>query len=280
MTDVATTARPLGPNIGLEVIGLTGGRFVEPGVAADCLAALDAHGVVVYRDARLDDDQLVAFSRLLGEVVVPPHGGEAVHPEISAVSLDPTKDALAAFRKGTFFWHLDGAQDALPQKATLLAAIEVADEGGDTEFANTYAAYDALPAAEQAELAGVRVVHTLAATQLLVHRDPSPKLRAAWDAVPAREHPLVWTRPDGRRSLLVGATTDHVVGLPPEESRALLDRLLAWATRPEFVLRHRWRPGDLVVWDNTGMLHRALPYEPTSRRLLHRTTLMGETAVA
>jgi len=155
----------------------------------------------------------------------------------------------------------------------------VADEGGDTEFANTYAAYDALSDAEKAELADVRVVHTFAAAQLLSHPDPTPEERAAWDRVPAREHPLVWTRPSGRRSLLLGATTAEVVGRTAEEGRALLDRLLAWATRPEFVLRHEWRRGDLVVWDNTGMLHRAEPYEG-HRRLLHRTTLVGEQAVA
>jgi alpha-ketoglutarate-dependent taurine dioxygenase len=123
-------------------------------------------------------------------------------------------------------------------------------------------------------------VHSFAASQLLVDRAPTPKQRAAWDRVPSREHPLVWTRPDGRRSLLVGATAGEVVGWAPEEGRALLDRLLEWCTQPQFVLRHQWCPGDLVIWDNTGMLHRALPYEPTSRRLLHRTTLVGELAVA
>jgi alpha-ketoglutarate-dependent taurine dioxygenase len=98
--------------------------------------------------------------------------------------------------------------------------------------------------------------------------------------VPSRVHPLVWTRRDGRRSLLLGATADEVVPGGPsrtrsDEGRALLDRLLEWSTRPQFVLRHRWRRGDLVVLDNTGMRHRALPFEPTSPPLMHRTTLVG-----
>jgi alpha-ketoglutarate-dependent taurine dioxygenase len=97
--------------------------------------------------------------------------------------------------------------------------------------------------------------------------------------VPSREHPLVWTRRDGRKSLFIGATAGEVVGRPAAEGRALLDRILAWATAPQFTLRHRWRVGDLVIWDNTGMLHRAHPYGETSRRLMHRTTIAGTEAV-
>jgi alpha-ketoglutarate-dependent taurine dioxygenase len=222
----------------------------------------------------------VAFSRLLGDVVILPMGTEQSHPEISKITRDPAQSELAAYREGTFHWHIDGTTDEVPTKATLLTAREVSDEGGDTEFANTYAAYEALPDDEKASLAEVRVVHSFAAAQSLVVPDPSPKERAAWDRVPAREHPLVWTRRNGRKSLLIGATAGELVGRPAGEGRALLDRLLDWATQPHFVLRHRWRRGDLVIWDNTGMLHRAVPYSETSRRLMHRTTLAGEEAVA
>lgn len=248
--------------------------------AAEIQERLDRDGLVVERDAFPDDDELLAVSRELGEVVVPRMGGLADHPGVDVISLDPAESELAAYRRGTFFWHLDGATDLLPQKATLLTALEVADEGGDTEFADTYAAYDALPEDEKAELEALRVVHSFAAAQLLTTPEPSEKERAAWDRVPSREHPLVWRRRDGRRSLLIGATADHVVGLSADDSRALLDRLLAWVTRPQFVHRHRWRRGDLVAWDNTGLLHRAIPYSATSRRLLHRTTLAGVEEVA
>ena len=271
---------PITAHIGLEVTGLSGRALVSPEHAEHCLRALDAHGVVVYRDAHLADDDLVEFSRLLGEVVVAPHGNLETHPEISAISLDPSRDALSEYRKGTFFWHIDGAQDLIPQKATLLVALEVADEGGDTEFANTYAAYEALPDDEKATLGELRVRHMLRASQRLVYPDPTPKQLKAWAAVPDRDHPLVWTRPNGRKSLLIGATAGEIVGWPEDEGRALLDRLLEWSTQPQFVLRHKWRRGDLVVWDNTGMLHRAQPYTAESRRLQHRTTLVGELAVA
>ena len=277
---MVATVTPLSPAIGVEVAGLSGGQLVDREVADDCLAALEARGVVVYREANVDDDQLVAFSRLLGEVQVVARGALEDHPEVAPVTRDRSKDAMAAYRAGTFFWHLDGASDLVPNKTTLLTAKVLSDDGGDTEFANTYAAYEALPDDEKAELAGVRVVHSFAASQRLADPDASTELQAAWEQVPAREHPLLWTRRDGRTSMLLGATAGQVVGLPPDESRALLDGLLAWATQPQFVLRHRWRPGDLVVWDNTGLLHRALPYGSDSPRLMHRTTIAGEEAIA
>jgi alpha-ketoglutarate-dependent taurine dioxygenase len=278
---MSITVTELGPTVGTEIVGLAGGQLVDPAVARECLAAVDRRGVVIYREADVDDDQLVAFSRMLGEVLTVPNGAVEGHPEVAPVTRDRSKDAMAAYRQGTFFWHIDGANDLVPNKATLLTAKEISeDDEGDTEFANTYAAHDALPEAEQAELADVRVVHSFAAAQLLVHPDPTPEERALWDRVPSREHPLVWTRQDGRKSLLIGATAGEVVGRSPEDGRALLDRLLEWSTRPEFVVRHHWRRGDLVIWDNTGLLHRALPYPSDSPRLMHRTTIAGEEAIA
>ncbi len=277
---MTTAVTPISTSIGVEITGLTSSQMVDRGVADECLASIERYGVVVYPELGISDPDLVAFSRLLGEVVVAPMGNDPTHPEISAVTFDRTKSTLAAYRAGTFYWHLDGAQDLVPQKATLLTALELDPAGGDTEFANTYAAYEALTSAEKTEIADLRVTHSFAATQSRVHPDATPEQRAGWDRVPTRVHPMVWTRPDGRKSLLVGSTAAEVVGMEPDESRTLLDRLLDWVTQPRFVLRHTWRLGDLVAWDNTGMLHRALPYEPTSPRLLHRTTLVGEHAVA
>ena len=278
---MSVTATPLTPHVGVEIIGMTGSELVDRAVAADCLADLERSGVIVYREADISDADLVAFSRMLGDVAVVPTG-EHEHPEIQTITLDPSKTnaLLAAYRQGNFLWHIDGATQAVPQKATLLSAREVADAGGDTEFASTYAAYEALPAKDKAEIADVRVVHSFAAAQLLANPHASDQERASWDRVPTRVHPLVWAHRNGRKSLLLGATAAEVVGWPGDQGRALLDRLLEWSTHEQFVLRHRWRRGDLVIWDNTGMLHRALPFEPTSRRLLHRTTLVGDEAIA
>ena len=241
---------------------------------------LAQHGVIVYRQAHISDADLVSFSRLLGDVVVASSGAHPDYPEISPVSMDPAKSALAGLRRSTIFWHADGLMDKVPQKATLLTAREVADDGGDTEFANTYAAFDALPADKKAEYEKLRVVHSVAASQVLLNPDPTPEQRGKWDLAPSREHPLVWQHRDGRKSLLIGATAGDIVGMDHEQGRAVLDDILEWSTQPQFVLHHQWTVGDLVVWDNTGMLHRAIPYEPTSRRLMHRTTLVGEEAIA
>jgi alpha-ketoglutarate-dependent taurine dioxygenase len=278
---MAATLTPLGPHVGIEVSGLRAPDLADPQEAARCRRLVDERGVVVYREVGLDDDQLVAFSSMLGEVERPRSGALESHPEVAPVTRQPGLDPMAAYRAGTFFWHLDGANGTVPNKATLLAAEQVApDDEGDTEFASTYAAYEHLPEEEKRSLDGVRVVHSFRATQRLAQPDASDEERARWDRVPDAEHPLVWVRRDGRRSMLVGSTTDHVVGMDPDEGRALLDRLLEWSTRPEFVVRHHWRVGDLVVWDNTGMLHRALPYGEDSPRLMHRTTIAGEEAIA
>jgi len=272
---------PLTPHIGAKIAGVSGDELVDRRVADECLSALEQYGVVVHREVHITDEDLIAFSRLLGEVAVVPTG-EHEYPEIQTITLDPSKTnaLLASYRQGNFQWHIDGATQDVPQKGTLLTAREVDDAGGDTEFASTYAAYAALPDDEKAELETLRVVHGFAAAQALANPDASEEERTSWDRIPTRVHPLVWTHRTGRKSLLLGATAAEVVGWPAEQGRALLDRLLEWSTQPEFVLRHHWHRGDLVIWDNTGMLHRALPFEPTSLRLMHRTTLVGEEAVA
>ena len=278
---MSEATQTIASSIGLEVTGLTATQFADPQVAVEAQRRLDEHGVVIYREVGLDDDDLVAFSRRLGTLVVQPTG-EHRHPEIQTITMDPAKTnaMLASFRQGNFHWHIDGATQEVPQKATLLTARAVDPAGGDTEFADTYAAYAALSDAERSEISDLQVVHSFAHAQSLANPEPSEEERAVWDRVPTRVHPLVWTRRNGRKSLLLGATASEIVGRPAAESRDLLDRLLGWATQPRFTLRHSWRVGDLVMWDNTGMLHRALPFEPTSVRLMHRTTIEGDEPVA
>jgi alpha-ketoglutarate-dependent taurine dioxygenase len=271
------TAQKLDAQVGAVVIGADLDLLLSDADAATwCLDALEHNGVLVFRDLHVDDVAQVAFSSRLGEVE---KVGRGQHPEIFRVTLDPAKNPAAAYLKGTFDWHIDGMTDDIPIMATLLSARVVAESGGDTEFASTYLAYERLSEEEQARLRDERVVHTFEAAQRLANNDPSPEELARWRRVPVKEHPLVWQHRSGRRSLVLGATASHVVGMDLEEGRALLADLLARATAPELILRHEWTVGDLVMWDNRGVLHRACPYDTASARDMHRTTLVGDEPV-
>src|SRR5262245_15504454 len=231
--------RPIGGIIGAEVIGVDSKSVLDEGVAEICLDALEAHGVIFFRRLNLDDAAQVAFTRSLGEPVVLA-GASGPHPEIYKITLDPKQSRSAEYLKGTFFWHIDGSTDDVPTRGTLLSARALADEGGDTEFASTYAAYEALPAEERERLCGLRVVHSLEASQRLVHPNPSAAELAAWRSRGGeKEQPLVWHHGSGRRSLVLGATAGRVVGMSDAEGHELLDRLLEFSAPPRLVYRHR-----------------------------------------
>ncbi len=273
----AIAATKLSPTVGAQVVGVDDDQLLaDPALPAWTLEALEAHGVLVFEDLHIDDATQVAFSRRLGQVEV---FGSGEHPEIFRVTLDPAKNPAAAYLRGTFDWHIDGCTDDVPIMATLLSAHAVAASGGETEFASTYNAYDHLSEDEKDRYLSLRVVHTIEASQRLVNDDPSPEELALWRARPAKEHPLVWTHQSGRRSLVLGATADYVVGMELDEGRALLAELLARSTTADRVYRHQWSVGDMVIWDNRGVLHRAGRYDPTSPRDMHRTTLHGNEAI-
>jgi alpha-ketoglutarate-dependent taurine dioxygenase len=280
LTKIST--RRLGRHLGAEVAIGDKAALLDDSTAREVLDALEDHSVLVFRELHLDDAAQVAFSRNLGAVVNlggrEPGPGNP-HPEIFKVTLNKDRNPIADYLKGTFFWHIDGATDEIPTKASLLTARQLPDSGGDTEFASTYAAYEALSDQDKERFGRVRVVHSLEASQWLVQPNPSPAELNSWRARPTREHPLVWTHRSARKSLVLGATASHVVGMDEDEGGALLRSLLEWATRPDFVYRHEWRAGDLVIWDNRGVLHRALRYDSDSPRLMHRTTLVGDEPI-
>jgi alpha-ketoglutarate-dependent taurine dioxygenase len=271
------TAERLSSTVGAEVIGVDVDRLLnDETLPAWTLEVLEAHGALVYRGLHVDDAAQIAFSKKLGRVEV---FGRGDHPEIFRVTLDPTKNPVAEYLKGTFDWHIDGCTDDVPIMATILSARAVAASGGETEFASTYGAFDALSDEEQERCLSLRVVHSLEAAQRLRNNDPSPDELALWRGRPSKEHPLVWTHESGRRSLVLGATTSHIMGMEPDEGRAVLDDLLARSTTPDRVYQHRWDVGDMVIWDNRGVLHRACPYDAGSARDMHRTTLHGEEVI-
>ena len=275
------TCEPLAATVGAEVRGLDAAQIAcDDAIAGAIAGALELYGVLVFRGLRLHPEDQVAFGRRLGEVDYEP----GHHPVrgIYRVTLDKSKNASADYLKATFHWHMDGCtplHGEPPQKATILSAREVAAVGGETEFASTYAGYQALGDEEKQQLGSLRVVHTLEASQRSVTPDPTPQQLERWRNRPVSTHPLVWTHRSGRRSLVIGIHASHVVGMGRDEGRALLRDLLDRTTARERVYRHQWSVGDTVIWDNTGVVHRAAPYDASSPRELLRTTVFGDEPI-
>ncbi|AFJ36790.1 MULTISPECIES: TauD/TfdA dioxygenase family protein [Mycobacterium] len=264
--DVIDCTPLIGSEIKTDFDTLLSGREAEA-----IRAILEQRGVVFFRGLQISDEQQVTIAKTLGSIVQ--NEGEG---GIYKISLDTNVNQRAEYLKGSLFWHFDGSLQPYPNLATLLRAMKLSDSGGQTEFCNTYAAYEELPEADKAAIAGLRVVHSAERSQYYVRPEMSYEEIAFWQKSPTKSCPMVWTHRSGRKSLLLGATADYVVDLPVEESRALLARLRDWATQPRYVYRHEWQLGDLLIWDNTGTMHRALPYAADSGRLMHRTVLAGE----
>jgi alpha-ketoglutarate-dependent taurine dioxygenase len=276
------TINKLSTSVGAEVVGLEPDRLAADDALGEAvLEALEDNGVLVFPRLGLDPQAQVEFCRRLGEI---DHSADGQHPVagIYPITLDTSKNASAAYLRATFDWHIDGCtptNDDFPQMATVLSAVQVADRGGDTEFASSYGAYDALADDEKERLGSLRVVHSLEASQRRVTPNPSPEILAKWRARPTHEHPLVWTHRSGRKSLVLGASADYIVGMDADEGRALLAELLDRATEADKVYSHKWSVGDTVIWDNRGVLHRAAPYDPSSPREMLRTTVLGDEPI-
>jgi alpha-ketoglutarate-dependent taurine dioxygenase len=168
-----------------------------------------------------------------------------------------------------------------PALASVLRARTVAPEGGQTEFTNTYAIYDNLPVDEQRLLDALEGVHSQETIQRKAFPDPTEKQLALWGegAIPATTHPLVWHHRSGRKSLLIGNTMSRIVGLEKEQSDALIERILTMAEQPEFIYRHDWQVDDVLIWDNTGTMHRVVPFDLDCGRELQRVKLAGEEPI-
>jgi alpha-ketoglutarate-dependent taurine dioxygenase len=263
----------LSPRVGSE-IRISREDLVNGTYAKEIEKLLVERSALVFRELFLTDEEQLAFAQTIGEVV--PLGDEGV----SKISLDPAVSSTADYTRGAFFWHIDGANDTVPAKATMLTAKTLSDEGGDTLISNTYAAYADLPDEEKKALEGVKVRHALEATQKLVHPQPTAAELARWRTRPSQSHPLVWHHQHGAASLLIGATCFYVEDMSIEDGNMLLCRLQDWATQDQYVYRHKWKVGDFLLWDNTGTMHRADSYALDSKRLMHRTTLHGDEPVS
>jgi alpha-ketoglutarate-dependent taurine dioxygenase len=260
------------PKVGSEV-RIDRASFLDGTHAKEIEQLLVDRTALVFREMHLTDEELRQFSSTIGSVTQ--QGEEGV----SKISMDPEVSSVAGYTRGAFYWHIDGANDPIPAKATMLSAKVLSDEGGDTLVCNTYAAYADLPDAEKQALEGLRVRHALEATQRMVTPAPTVAELARWRERPSQTHPLVWHHKSGHSSLLLGATALYVEGLSFEDSAMLLCRMNEWATQDQFVYRHKWTVGDFLLFDNTGGMHRADWYALDSDRLMHRCTLDGEEPI-
>ena len=275
---------PTGAALGAEIRGLDV-RAVDRETFEAIRTVWHRHLVVVFRDQDLAGD-LSRFSRWFGELDPAPvdtRGMPSIpeHPEIAVISnIIEDGEPIGALGAYEAAWHTDMSYRAEPPSASLLFALEVPEEGGDTGFANMYLACEELPAALRDRAEGRAIKHDAS-------HDSAGQLRRGVEApanpgeAPGVSHPIIRTHPaTGREALFLGRRRNaYVDGLPSAASEALLDALWAFATRPEFTCHHQWAPGDLVVWDNRCTLHRRDAFDADARRLMLRTQVKGSRPV-
>jgi taurine dioxygenase len=277
-----------GRAIGLEIANLDLSAPLEAETVGAILDALDRRLVLVIRGQHLSDSQLISFSSRLGELDPPgpnPYGAPFIpeFPQINVISnVVENGRPIGNLGAGEAAWHADMTYIDVPPKAAVLYALETPpDGGGDTFFADMFAACEALPPDLKAEIAGKIAVHDAS-------RNSAGILRKGYSEVTdVREtrgasHPLVRTDPrTGRKALFLGRRQNsYVTGMKVAESEQLLDRLWAHATEPRFTMCHRWRVGDVLIWNNLAVLHRRDSFDAQSRRVMHRTQIKGVDRVA
>lgn len=248
--------------------------LLEPKTGAELRRLLVQRGVLVFKQLHLSDEDQVTLAGHMGSLRSEGDKG------VFKVTLDKTLNASADYLKGSFLWHMDGTHDDVPVFASLLSGRRLSEIGGQTEFANSYQAYEQLPEETKARIEDLKVVHSVAYSMSQAGIERTPDNERAWSSNADRTHNLVWTHASGRKSLVIGCHAERVVGMEIEAGRRLIKELIDWTTQPRFVYRHDWDVGDMLIWDNTGVLHRAEPYPADSGRVMHRTTLLGEEAFA
>lgn len=298
MTAAKISVEKLGNALGAEVRGVDLSRPVPDDVFRQIHDAWLEHLVLVFSDQVLTNEQHIAFSRRFGTLEVHPSRKHNVRDYPELLLLTNRKDAAGNYvslRDGGTIWHSDLSYMAEPSRCSLLYAIDVPTDGGDTEWASMYSAYDALPQRLKDRIAGLRAVHQFDLAENPRFAPPvdvmAQDLRGSiWEkksaAVKARTpdaiHPLVRTHPDtGRRALFVSRRfTTRIVDMPLDEGESLLLELFDYAERPEHVYHHRWSKNQLLLWDNRCTVHLACGGVPDSQlRTMQRTTVRGEVPV-
>ena len=269
--------------LGAQVLGLDLAQPLSQGDFQRLHHAHLDHHVLVFRDQRITPQQQVDFSRRFGplQIHVLRQFQLPTQPEVLIISNIVENGQPIGLGDAGHFWHSDLSYKEVPSLGSMLHAQELPHEGGDTVFANMHLAWESLPAALRHAVRGARAEHSyLSQYEELRRRNPwRPALtQAQIDEVQPVTHPVVRVHPEtGRRALFVSEHfTTRIVGLPDDESRALLDELFAHSVRPEHLYVHRWQPHDLVFWDNRSLMHLATGCPPDQRRKLYRTTIEGD----
>jgi alpha-ketoglutarate-dependent 2,4-dichlorophenoxyacetate dioxygenase len=285
---MSSSIRSLHPDFAGEMSGIDAACPLAREEVAAVEAGMDRCGVLVFREQHLSDEQQLAFTRNFGAIehaegghIAKPHERRLGDGMIDASNLDAQGMPLARedrhrmFNLGNRLWHSDSSFRAVPAKYSLLSARVVATSGGNTEFADMRAAYDALDDATKAEIAALACEHSLIYSRgALGFTDLSDEERALFK--PARQR-LVRTHPvTGRKSLYLSSHAGAIVGWPVPEARAFLRDLTEHATAPRFVYVHVWRPFDLVIWDNRQTMHRVRRFDERDVRDMRRTTVAGD----
>lgn len=273
----------LHPRFGASVTGLDLTRDLDEETFAEIRQAFAAYSVLVFPGQPVSDDQQVAFSRRFGPLEPTKINARgAGTPLVILSNLDedgklvPDAHRYNLVHKANSLWHSDSSFKRVPALASILSARVVPPEGGETEYAGMIAAWEELPAATRARIDGRIGLHSFATSRDRI--DPTLMSREERDALPPVKQVMVRDIPEtGKRALFVGSHVGAILGMPDDEAKPLIDALIAFATRPENVYRHRWQPGDLVIWDNRAVIHRGRPFDRARHpRVMIRTTVEGD----
>jgi len=285
---MTTVVSNLDAPLGAEVSGVDLAKPLPQSDVDAIQTAWRTRLVVVIRGQALSDPELLAFSRRFGELDPPgpnPYGEpfNKAHPEINVISnVVENGKPIGNLGDGEAVWHADMTYVDVPPKAAILHALEIPREGGgNTYFADMYAAYEAMPRELKQAVEGKRLVHDASRNSAGLLRKGYKEVRDVRETVGAM-HPIVRIDPHtGRRGLFLGRRPNgYIVGLEVAESEALLDAIWAHATQSRFAMCHKWRVGDLLMWNNPAVLHRRDSFDENARRVMHRTQIKGVDRIA
>ncbi len=273
--------RPLTAKLGAEVLGVNLGEDLSDDVFRGIYQAFLRYQVLLFPPQDVPPERQVAFARRFGEVQI--HVMNQYHadgfPELYRLSnLDEHGRPNGRHPdKGTLAWHTDGSWSRVTGQATIIYGEVMPQSGGDTHFCDMYGAYERLDPAWKARIARLRAVHNLDFSRTRRHGE-DPMTDEQRRARPPVDHPIVRTHPEtGRKCIYLGDHAESIVGMPYAEGRALIEELNELAVHPDLTYEHRWKPGELIVWDNRCLMHRATAYDPAiERRVIRRCTVLGE----